>query len=195
MEPERLFVRKFQELRQRTDMNALSQAKDADYEVLMAAPLIRELLLGDPPLMHIANRGAKLRIRFNFIGRTPYEDLILSHRPVLWAKADAIWPGSGGPGSNEPVTSGTIDQFLRENVMLIQGDHIDVHALIDYVANAAGGVHYNPDSKKHKRAILAALDQQMTLGGLQECLRSLLGVAWVVRDALEPLAKHIDPNA
>jgi hypothetical protein len=75
-------------------------------------------------------------------------------------------------------------------VMIVQGDVLTVRDLLDYVANAAGAVHFgNPT--KDKRPILRELDQHITLGGVDTSLRCLLAVCWITRDALDPLVKAI----
>lgn len=188
MEPDRVFVRKLDDLRTRTDQSNLAAAADADYDILMAAPLLRELLLGDPPLIHTVNRTRRLKIRFEVVSRSPYEDAVLADRPVFYARANAFYPKAKLP--TDVVRAVSLDEFLREMVIVSQGSVITVRDLIDYIANAAGAVHFG-DPRKDKRPILAALDQQLKLGGVETTLRCLLGVAWVVLDALDPLTKMV----
>jgi hypothetical protein len=191
MNPDRVFIRKVEDLQRRTDSECLASAADVGYEVLMSAPLLRELLMGSPPLLHIANREHKVAIRFQ-VGRKPaLEKLILEDKPDFYARTDGVYPGSGLPGST--IVTLNLDGFLREMVMLVHGDTVTVRDLIDYSANAAGAVHFGK-LEKGKRAALATVDERLGIGGLEAALKCLIAIGQVVVDGVEPLVKRINAD-
>jgi hypothetical protein len=191
VDPDHVFLRKVQDLESRTDVTRLAAAIDADYEILMAAPLLRELIMGEPPLMHTVNRSRRLKIRFRVSYNLAYEQVVFADKPISYARGDGLYPGAAMP--KDTIQEQTIDQFLREMVMVIQGETITVRDLIDYVANAAGAVHFG-DLAKDKRAIMADLDTHLRLGGAQASLRALTAIGRIVATALEPLARRVEAD-
>jgi hypothetical protein len=90
VEPDRVFIRKIDDLRDRSDQGKLATATDPEYEILMTAPLLRELLMGEPPLMHTVNRDRRVKIRFKVVGRSAYDEAVLADRPLMFAVADGL---------------------------------------------------------------------------------------------------------
>jgi hypothetical protein len=191
VEPDRVFVRKVQDLRSRTDPAALAAAADPDYDVLMAAPLLRELLMGDPPLLHLVNRSRRLKVRFRVARVNAYEREVLADAPIFYERVDGLYPGSALP--NSTVEALSVDKLLSEMVMIVQGNTISVRDLIDYVANVAGGVHFG-DPKRDKRAIMVALDGQWKLGGIDVSMRCLVAVGQIVTEALDRLVLRVEAD-
>jgi hypothetical protein len=190
MEPDEVFVRKVQDLQDHVSVESLTGI-DSQYEVLMAGALLRELLVGDPPLMDTVNRSCHLRLRFDVSRVTAYEQVVLADGPMFFARGDGLHPGAGFPGAT--VASLNRDQFLREMVMVIGGETITVRDIIDYVANAAGAVHFG-DRTKDKRAAIAAIDAEFKIGGLDAALHALRAVGRVAVDGLGPLVKSIETS-
>lgn len=193
MHPDRVFVRKVQDLRRRSDLRP-DDNHDAGYEVLMAAPLLREFLFGDPmPLIDHVNRERRVRLRFQVARKPAYEKLVLSHKPAFYQRGDGLFPGHNMmPGSE--IADLTRDQLLREMVMMVQGSVVTVHQLIDYVANAAGAQHY-AELTKHKRALLQQIDSSLVVGGFEPAVLSLRSVGLIVADGLQPLVERIEADA
>lgn len=144
--------------------------------------------MGDPPLCHLVNQELRMKIRFDVAVNSEYERLVLEDSPVFFARGDGLYPGTNM--LKHEVRTLNLDKFLREMVMIINGEKISVRDLIDYVANAAGAVHFgNPE--KGKRALLAALDQELGIGGMEAAPKTLIGVGRIVVDAFEPLEQQL----
>jgi hypothetical protein len=108
---------------------------------LLAAGLLRKLLLDESPLVHQVNRYRRAQIRFHTNGETPLERITLERNPVFWAIEDAINPDAFPfPGSSAP-TDAKLDQFLARTEMYARGERLSVGALIKQVAYVDGAVH------------------------------------------------------
>jgi hypothetical protein len=191
LDPRRVFIRKVEDLRLRVDSARLQTALDPDYEVLMASPLLRELLMGEPPLCHLINRHYRLKIRFEVARKPAYERLVLQDRPIFYARGDGLFPGTATPGSETATLN--LEKFLREMVMLVQGEPVSVRDLIDYVANAAGAVHFG-DPTKGKRALLIELDKGLGIGGMEATPKTLIAVGHIVVAGLQPLVEKAEES-
>jgi hypothetical protein len=192
VQPDQVFVHKVEDLRARSDPRCLRTVEHPDYEVLMAAPLLRELLMGSPPLIHLVNRERRQKIFFEVGSMPAYEAAVLEHSPVFFARVDGFYPGQSPPAAI--VNSINLNQLLGETIMVVQGKNISVRDLIDYVSNAAGAVHFG-DPTKHSRATLADVEKELGLGGLDAPLRCLLGIGQVVAAGLSPLLSSIKEGA
>jgi hypothetical protein len=161
-------------LRRRGDIQTVT-GEDPEYEILMAAPLLRELLAGDPmPLMDLVNRFRWLKLHF-LVSRSPaYERLVLEHGAEFYERGDGLYPGHAMLASAETVAL-TREQLLREMVMVVNAQTITVHNLIDYVANAAGALHFG-ELSRHKRGVLEAIDRSFQIGGLAAAVHALKAV-------------------
>ena len=69
MQADELFLRTLEDLDRRTTV-------PDEYEALLAAGLLRKLLLDEAPLAHQVNRYRRERIRFRINGETPLEKTI-----------------------------------------------------------------------------------------------------------------------
>jgi hypothetical protein len=78
MQADQLFLRTLEDLDRRT-------AVADEYEALLAAGLLRKLLLDETPVVHQVNRYRRERIRFRINGETPLERIMLQDNPVFWA--------------------------------------------------------------------------------------------------------------
>jgi hypothetical protein len=188
MDPDHIFVRKTEDLRWRTRLETLSSTGDGNYEVLMAAPLLRELLMGHPSPMNLANREHRMKIRFQVAEEPGLEDIANNPDLILFARGDSMCPGY--PFPDYPIKSLTLDQFLSELTMVVKGNAISVRDVIDYTAHAAGGVHFgNP--QKGNRAFVEAANQAAALGGLGAAMRSLAAIGRITVDGLQPLVDRV----
>src|ERR1700728_2684904 len=98
-----------------------------EYEALLAAGLLRKLLLDEAPLAYQVNRYRRERIRFRINGETSLERAILEDNPLFWAIGDAINPDAFRelPGISAPIDA-KLDQFLARTVMFARGEHLSV---------------------------------------------------------------------
>jgi hypothetical protein len=85
VDTESLFLRTLDDLEKRTI------ATD-EYEVLLAAALLRKLVLDSPPLMDQVNATRRLKLSFRINGPTAYEEMIVSDGAVYFSVEDAIDP-------------------------------------------------------------------------------------------------------
>jgi hypothetical protein len=192
---ERIFVAKVRDLRRRTNNDWLQAQEDPSYELFMAAPLLRELLMGDPQAqIHLVNRDRRLKIRFDVRRAADYDELFDDPDVTFYAIARGLYPGDGSPGS--PVEKSlTLDQFLAERIVVMPGRAVlSVRDVIDYVANAAGAVHFG-DRTRDNRAVVEAVAAFMEFGYGNLVLETMIAIAKVTADALEPLVDRINSDA
>jgi hypothetical protein len=191
MHPDRLFIRKVQDLKTRsligTPTQQLAPNQDPHYEALMAAAPLRQLLMGDPPLMDVANRTRRLKLRFDVARRVePLRPNTIFYGPGAGFDPQANMPGYA-------VERVGRDKLLRELMMYVHGRTITVRDLIEFTANAAVAIHYDNRAKR-QRAVLAAVSEQLAVGGMDATVDSLLAVARVVVAGLEPLVARIESD-
>jgi hypothetical protein len=134
------------------DLEQRSTASD-EYEVLMAAALLRKLLLDGKPLMHQVNRSFNLKLRFRIGSVSPLEQQIYAMSPTFWAIEDALDPES--PLVYEPYDA-TLDQFLARQIMCFEGHWMTVKHVILQVANIEGAVHRSDAQPGRQKALRAA---------------------------------------
>jgi hypothetical protein len=188
VDPRRVFLGKVRELRSRIDGSLASD--DPEYEILMTAPLLRELLMGDPPLMDTVNKELRLKPKFHVARATALEKLMFEDAPIFYARGDGLYPGTALAASD--ITALNRDKFLQEKVMVVNGNTITVHDLIDYAANSAGALHFGSLDRKNREAVLEA--DLIKIGGFDATNRALKAVSLVVADGLQPLVEGMQAN-
>jgi hypothetical protein len=183
MDPAALFLRTLDDLKHR------SEATD-EYEVLLAAALLRKLLMDSQPLVDQVNADHRLKLRFRINGPTAYEEMVLGDSPVYWSLEDGIDPFlDHPPGLMAPVDA-TRDQLLARRVMVVDGEEVTVRDLIDQLAHIEGAVHRSePDERRE--VILKEAARQVFVGGLPAGIRQIRAIARVVLDGLEPLREAV----
>jgi hypothetical protein len=85
------------------------------------------------------------------------------------------------------------DAMLKCVVMMIQGENLTVHDLIDVGAHIEGAVHAGGPSTPKEKA-LAEVNKQLQIGGMAAATRSLLAVGRVTLRGLKPLREAIREN-
>jgi hypothetical protein len=90
MDPDALFIRTLRDLEQKA-------SSSDEYEVLLAAGLLRKLLMDALPLVDQVNATRRLKLRFLLNSPTPYEEMILAEGPTYWSLEDAIDPSIDHP--------------------------------------------------------------------------------------------------
>jgi hypothetical protein len=159
----------------------------SEYDLVKASALLRLLLLDDQPLMDQVNRTRRLDIRFA-VGRTPYTDVVMAAKPIVYARGDGLDPGTGIPSTVAvPLKR---DAFLREVVIFYEGHVATVHDVIDYLAHVEGGVHRGI-ARDGKAKALKAMSEQIALGGYPLGAQSVRAIARVVINALQPLRESV----
>jgi hypothetical protein len=179
VDTESLFLRTLDDLEKRTKVTD-------EYEVLLAAALLRKLLLDSPPLVDQVNATHRLKLRFRINGPTAYEEMIVSDGAVFFSVEDAIDPElDHPPGLMAPINA-TRDQLLARRVMVVNGEQVTIHHLIDQLAHIEGAVHRS-DPRERRQCVLNEAARQLFIGGLPAGIRQIQAVARVVLRGLRPL--------
>ncbi len=148
-------------------------------EVRLHAAAVRRLLL-DQVLPAVAG-SRNMPLRFQVPDAKPWERAARNRHLISFSLAGVKAFGievsgaclsSGGPvridfDPSKPVSL-SIDSFLKQTVAFIGGEFITRRELIGYVANKAGGVHYDPSSDKripeNKYRALGLLRKSLRIG-------------------------------
>jgi hypothetical protein len=166
-----------------------------EYDVLMAAALIRKLLLDEHPLAHVVNRPPERRLKLRFrtnVAPAVWEVLPDTPKPVFWSIQDGLDPETAVMRRHAPSDL-SLDDFLRVRVMLIEGHEINVHELVDHAAHVSGAVHAGPPGSEKERA-LQDVTRQIQVGGYDPAVRSLLAIGRITLRALAPLRAVVEDS-
>lgn len=167
------------------DIEKKMKSKDG-YEIFMISGLLRKLLLDDNPLIHQVNQNRKLKISFIVNDRQPP---VGENSLVFWSMEDGFDPNTSVPHLVKPLEV-NIDQLLKRQIMIINGEIITVSNLIKFLTNVQGGVHAGKPKNK-KEVALHEIQKYLGIGGLPAGIRSVLSISRVVIKGLEPLRTAI----
>ncbi|MHA6770111.1 hypothetical protein [Sphingobium ummariense] len=161
--------------------------------LLNSSSILRKLLCDTNPLVHQANRNAKIKIQFQVseYGITREDDPIFegSRGGIQYlSQIDSLCPGNFDENTN--IVQLNLDSFLSTKVVFIRGRMVSVLELIKYLSDNAGGVHKDKPSKESSK-LLEGLGINHYVGGVPAPLRIILSVCQVVSVALFPLYKWI----
>jgi hypothetical protein len=176
--PDELFLHTMRDLRRRVE------SPDDEYDLLMAAGLLRKLLLDDQPLVHQVNRRFRLKFAFEIATNDVYEAVILEDKPVVYVVNDAISPRAALPRST--MRKVNLDGFLARRAAYVHGHDVSVKELILQVANVEGAVHAGT-ARDEKHRVLAGASETIKIGGAGLAAATMRGIGWVVLDALAPI--------
>lgn len=182
MDPHRVFLHKHADLARRSAATKID-GEDAEYTALMAAPLVREFLMGSPSIVDLVN-DSRTRIRYRFV---PLGNPPITNDLAFQAVLDGFDPDTA-PGSPTTVEAGR-DRLLKARIGAL-GDpaiHVTVRDVVDFTANAAGGVHIG-DIDRGNRRVVAALNNSATVNGYENVIYMLMAIGRVVVTGLQPLA-------
>jgi hypothetical protein len=184
MDQESLFIYKLRDLRDRL------KSRD-EYELLQVAALLRQLLLDEQPLMHAANRGVKWKVRFavSCVGMVDQYSTIFDSKPTLFIVGDGIDPETSPP---QRIDQLKLDEFLELEIASISGHDYTVSDLINYGANAGGGIHHNPVGAELKD--MHRISPLVHWFGAPAFVGLLGSVARVVEKSLRPIEMLILRN-
>lgn len=187
MDAETLLVRTLSDLEHRA-------AATDEYEALLAAGLLRKLLMDAHPLVDQVNANYRLKLRFLINGSTPYEELVLADGPSYWSLEDGIDPTIDQPPGLMAPEEATRDQLLSRRVMMLSGKEVSVRDLIDQLAHIEGAVH-SSQPREPREAMLKQVARELYIGGLPAGVRQIQSIARVVARGLAPLREAIlDPR-
>ena len=183
MQADQLFLRTLGDLDRRTTVAD-------EYEALLAAGLLRKLLLDEAPLVHQVNRYRREPILFRINGETLLERTIFEDDPVFWAIGDAIDPDAfPAPGMSAPMDA-TLKEFLARTVMLARGQRLSVRDLIKQVAHIDGAVHKGKPTKAREE-LLDEMSRFMFFRDLPSTVHHVQLIGRIVVRALTPLREAI----
>ena len=126
---------------------AVQPTPDALFDSLV---LIRQLLMDQHPLIHQANQKFRFKIRFNVVPMDieGMPDFLRKEGIILHIDAFAPW---AVPHRKSITVS--IDGFLAQPIIMIDGQEITVRETIDYLGHYSGAIHKrNPDTA-HTKAL------------------------------------------
>jgi hypothetical protein len=176
VDPQNLFAHTLSDLEKRIESTD-------EYEVLMAAALLRKLLVDGGRLMDQVNRSHGLKLRFRISDVSPFEKMIYENGPVMWSIEDALDPGS--PLAYQPYDA-TRDQFLGRRIMRFNGHWITVGDVIDQVANVEGAIHSGEPDTAHRKTV-QALGKFYGRDGLPGVVRQVKLIGRITVRGLSPL--------
>lgn len=183
MQADELFLRTLEDLDRRTTVAD-------EYEALLAAGLLRKLLLEEAPLFHQVNKYRRVRIRFRINDETPLEKIVLEDNPIYWAIGDAIDPDAfPAPGLSAPIDV-KIDQLLARTVLVVRGERLSVRDLIKQVAHIDGAVHKGKPTNVREE-LLDEMSRFMSFRDLPATVHHVQLVGRIVVRALTPLRDAI----
>lgn len=158
-----------------------------EYDVLMAAALLRKLLVDGGRLMDQVNRAHRLKLRFRISDVSPLEKMIYEDDPMMWSIEDALAPES--PLAYQPYEA-TRDQFLSRTIMRFNSHWITVGDVIDQLANVEGAVHSGEPDTARSQAI-QALGKFFSRDGLPGVVAQVKLIGQITVRGLSPLREAV----
>jgi hypothetical protein len=163
-----------------------------EYEILMAAPLLRKLLLEGQPLVTRVNREYRVKLRFLVSDVPPPWEIpglgIPASALMFWSEGDGLDPATAPPG---PTVELTRDEFLGRRAMRVSDEDVAVKDVVRYAAHVLGAVHAGEPRSTAERA-LADVGGAIFIGGYDAVLQVLPAISRVVLRALVPLVAAVE---
>jgi hypothetical protein len=184
MDADRFFLETLRDLQKRVD------SAQPEYNVLMAAGLLRKLLLDEQRVTDRVNRGEtrRLKIKYRINDRQPIWQVAGGPRPTMWSMEDGFDPDTATRAQPLAVTR---DQLLARVVMLHKGYEVTVKDLIDHAAHVGGAIHLGEPRTEREKA-LSDLAAQINIGGYAAATRALQALGRVVLKGLAPLKARVE---
>src|SRR6516225_2666286 len=120
MTVDELFLFTLEDLEQRVELGR------GEYDALMAAWLLRKLVLDQHPLIHEANRSRRLKLRFRMYDNLPDEGV------EGWGPGDALYPRPEW-GNWKPVVELSLAAFLSRPTLVAFRNVVSVRELIKFL--------------------------------------------------------------
>jgi hypothetical protein len=182
---EELFLQTLLDLEQR-----LLQADE--YALLRAAALLRQLLLEEHPIASEVNRSRRLKLTFTVTDIGPYFEMLLQDGANFYSTEDGLDPVFTAPfGQSLDLTR---DQFLKRRVMVVNGNILSVHDVIDQLAHVEGGVHVGTARTAKEKALKEAATA-FRIGDLPGGTLMIAAIARVTLVALRDLRDAVQKDA
>ena len=155
------------------------------YNIVRAAALVRQLLVDDHPLVHAANRHARIKLVFRPFDLRPYVPGLKWAAPVT---VDASLPNTA------PIKS---DLFLSSKCLAIGTETYSIKDVIKHCANTRGGVHIGRADADEQRILDVdgsaniAVDYLSGADVVPVSIAVMAGIARSVLEGVQPLANEL----
>lgn len=181
MTPSDLFLLRVRQL------EAILETQSAE-GMLGLSQTLRQLLIDGGRLVDVVNRDHRLPLEFA-VGLSS-EEREAEMRALGLPDARLHFLGAFPP--TEPRRKLSLKQFLSFPVAKLEGSHFSVATLIKACANRLGGVHFGePASDSVEESEVRRFGEKLSQLGMQHAFSSLIIVAAVTLDALQPLARKV----
>ena len=170
------------------DLSARLQRPGTEYDAVMAAALLRKLLLDSPTLSDVVNTR-RLKIRYVVNGRLPVWKELGEPPPTTYAVEDGFDPETALRLAIPKTVSR--DGLLSQMVGFYRGQEVTAKNLIDYLAHTVGGVHFDPPRTEAERS-MQALAASIRVGNYPAGTLTLFAIARVVLKGLAPLREQVE---
>jgi hypothetical protein len=181
MDRDRLFLETISDLERRT------RSTD-EYDYLIAAGLIRKLLIDGDPLALQVNRDRRMKLRFEVVD----SDVTLPPGlpvPAFHAPMDGLSPRINADiPKKQPTKIVTLDEFLRTIALRVEAEPFTVREVVRQVAHIEGGVHAGSPQADREKILV---DVNSTVGPSGLISRAMRGIGYVVVDSLQDLENAI----
>jgi len=181
MENRKLFLIRFNQLRECLE----SQNEE---NMLLLSQVIRQLLVDGSRLLDIVNRDPKLPITFRvgMSSREREEEMSSLGLPSPSVHFLGAFP------PNEIKRDIKLKSFLKFPMANYKGQHFSVKSLVKTCANRLGGVHIGESaSDSEEESEIRKFGEVLQQMGMHHAFASLIVIANVTYDALEPLAETL----
>jgi hypothetical protein len=153
-----------------------------------ASAVLRRILCDDTPLLHAVSRERGFKPRFEVVGRGKSAKHIIDMMP---AGSTFLENPRVPTGSDVPSSSLNLDEFLAHMIAYWDGEPISVKNFIRYVANNAGGIHWDPNpsgatATRERVHQIRSISSRVTWEGLPYALKVMLSIAEITVRALKP---------
>jgi hypothetical protein len=156
--------------------------QSGEYAMLQCSGRLRQLFLDAIPLIHIANRHPRIRLRFKV--------MTCELPAALWPKWGYLNLLPRGISLSSPKLSAlSVDQFLSTTCLIFERKSFSVRDVVKYCANCCGGVHRASADVLQEQ--IASLDTALQVEGKGIAIRAINDIARVTVHALDPLASAL----
>ncbi|RZN80967.1 MAG: hypothetical protein EVB11_11050 [Winogradskyella sp.] len=180
MNREELFLERVNELKERLD-------SQKEYDILCASNLVFQLILDkNKELANIVNTN-DIQIEYSIAESEMYNNMVkMGMTPDTLHTLDGIYPPKAM--TRHKVKTVTLDEFMNTVVIRQHGTDYTVNQVIETVTKVLGARHAG-DAWKDYESILAK--ETAKIGGTHITTRQILGIGYVVYDALLPLYEDV----
>lgn len=186
MDEARLFVWRVDELREIVKSPTTRGA-------LQASAILRFLLLDQTPALHRIAGNIGYKIKFGLFSNpdetsASFEHNMPSVREGMIFQYENMDPAFFG---KEPRYLANFDQFMKFKVQMARGECLTVKETILYLANKAGGIHYQAHPEEPKLRTLHELNGCTTDDEVPVSMMAIFDIANVALKALDPVYKAL----